>query len=130
MTVLARNGGDAGALFDLSGTVATNATWAEDVYFTEAGAPLDISGLDWKLTFRRSGETTSADITLSTVAGTLTVVADDNGHHRILRIGVAAGALSAYEGDFIADLASKDGAGAVMLWAHGTISFRPNPVTF
>ena len=34
------------------------------------------------------------------------------------------------EGDYISDLASKDGAGAVMLWAHGIISFRPNPVTF
>ena len=57
------------------GTVATNATWAEDIYFTEAGAPFDISGLDWKLTFRRSGGNTNADITLSSAAGTLTVVA-------------------------------------------------------
>jgi hypothetical protein len=130
MTSLARNGGDAGALFDLAGTVATNATWSEDIYFTEAGAPLDISGLDWKLTFRRDGEATSADITLSTAAGTLAVAADDNGHQRILRIDVAAGALGACEGEYIADLASRDGAGAVQLWAHGTISFRPNPVTF
>ena len=130
MTSLARSGGDAGALFDLSGTVATNAAWAEDIYFTEAGAPFDISELDWKLTFRRNGENTSADFTLSAAAGTLTVAADDNGHNRILRIGVGAGALSSHEGDFIADLASKDGAGAVLLWAHGIISFRPNPVTF
>jgi hypothetical protein len=130
MTSLARNGGDAGALFDLSGTIATNASWAEDVYFTEAGAPFDISELEWKLTFRLSSETTSADVTLSTAAGTLSVVADDNGHYRILRIGVAAGALGAYEGDYIADLASKDGGGAVLLWAQGTVSFRPNPITF
>jgi hypothetical protein len=130
MTSLARSTGEAGALFDLSGTVATNATWAEDIYFTEAGAPFDISGLDWKLTFRRNRENTSADITLSSAAGTITVAPDDNGHQRILRIGVAAGALNACEGDYIADLASKDGAGAVLLWAHGTISFRPNPVTF
>jgi hypothetical protein len=130
MTSLARSTGEAGALFDLSGTVATNATWSEDIFFSEAGAPFDISGLDWKLTFRRSGENTTADITLSTAAGTLTVVADDNGHQRILRIGASASALNAWEGDYIADLASKDGAGAVMLWAHGTISFRTNPVTF
>jgi len=130
MTSLARSTGEAGALFELSGTVATNATWAEDIFFTEAGAAFDISGLDWKLAFRRNGENTSADFTLSTAAGTLAVVADDNGHQRILRIGVAAGALSVCEGDYIADLVSKDGAGAVMLWAHGTISFRPNPVTF
>src|SRR5258708_6864728 len=130
MTSLARNSGEAGALFDLSGTVPTNATCPEDIYFTQARAPFDISALDWKMTFRRNGENTSADITLSTAVGTLAVAADDGGHHRVLRIGVAAGALNAYEGDFIADLASKDGAGAVMLWAHGTISFRPNPVTF
>src|SRR5882672_2614782 len=71
MTSLARNGGDAGAPFDLSGTVATNATWAEDIFFTEAGVPFDISELNWKLTFRRSGENTGANITLSTAAGTL-----------------------------------------------------------
>ena len=130
MTSLARSGGDGGALFDLSGTVATNATWAEEIYFTEVGAPLDISELDWKLTFRRDGEATSADVTLSSAAGTLAVAADDNGHARILRVNVAAGALSACEGEYVADLASKDGAGAVLLWAHGTISFRPNPVTF
>jgi len=130
MTSLARNGGDAGALFDLAGTVATNATWIEDVYFTESGAPFDISELDWKLTFRRDGEAASADITLSSASGTLAVAADDNGRPRILRINVAAGALSACEGEYVADLASKDGAGAVLLWAHGTISFRPNPVTF
>jgi hypothetical protein len=130
MTSLARNGGEAGALFDLAGTVATNATWSEDIYFTEAGAPFDISDLDWKLTFRRDGEATSADITLSTAAGTLAVAADDNGHARILRIDVGAGALNACEGEYVADLASKDGAGAVLLWAHGMISFRPNPVTF
>jgi hypothetical protein len=69
-------------------------------------------------------------MTLSTAAGTLAVSADDNGHLRILRIGVAAGTLGACEGEYVADLASKDGAGAVLLWAHGTISFRPNPVTF
>ena len=130
MTSLARSTGEAGALFEVSGTVATNATWAEDIYFTEAGAPFDISELDWKMTFRRSGGNTSADITLSIAAGTLTVAVDDAGHPRILRIAVAAGALNAYEGDYIADLASKDGAGTVMLWAHGTISFRPNPVSF
>src|SRR4051812_31522548 len=90
MTSLARNGGEAGALFDLAGTVATNATWSEDIYFTEAGAPFDISDLDWKLTFRRDGEAASADMTLSTAAGTLAVAADDNGHARILRIDVGA----------------------------------------
>lgn len=130
MTSLARSNGEAGALFELSGTVPTNATWSEDIYFTQAGAPLDISALSWKMTFRCDGENTTADFTLSTADGTLSVVADTNGYNRILRIAVAAGALNAYEGDYIADLASKDVANTVQLWAHGIVSLRPNPVTF
>lgn len=130
MTSLARSTGEAGALFEVSGTVPTNATWNEDIYFTEDGAPLDISEMVWKLMLRRNGENTSADITLSTDAGALSVVADDDGYNRILRIGVPAGALNSYEGDYIADLAAKDPAGKVTLWAHGVISLRPNPVSF
>ena len=130
MTSLSRSSAEAGALFEMSGTVATNATWAEDIYFTEAGAPLDISGMSWKMTLRCNPENISADITLSTDAGTLTVADDSNGYHRILRIGVAAGALNSYEGDTIVDLASKDGANKVILWAHGIVSLRPNPVSF
>jgi hypothetical protein len=131
MTSLARNAGQSGALFDLAGTVATNATWAEDIYFTEAGAAFDLTDLDFKMTFRCSPENTSADFTLSTDDGTLSIVEDaDSGVDRVLRITVTAGDLSALDGDYIADLASRDVAGVVILWAHGIVSFRPNPVTF
>lgn len=130
MTSLARSTGQAGALFEVSGTVPTNATWSEDIYFTQAGAPFDISLMSWKLTLRCNPENTSPDITLSTDAGTLSVVADSNGYNDILRISVPAGQLNAYEGDYIADLASKDAANTVQLWAHGVISLRPNPVSF
>lgn len=130
MTSLARSTGEAGALFEISGTVPTNATWDEDIYFTQDGAPLDISEMDWKLTLRCDPENTSADTTLSTDAGTLSVVADDDGYLRILRINVTAGTLNNYEGEYIADLAARDPADKVILWAHGVISLRPNPVTF
>ncbi len=127
MTILARSTGDAGALFEVSGTCPTNATWEEDIYFTEAGSPYDISGMDWKLTLRCNPENTSADITLSTDAGTLVITGDDD---NVLRISVDAGTLNSYEGDYIADLASRDVADKVTLWAHGVISLRPNPVVF
>jgi hypothetical protein len=43
---------------------------------------------------------------------------------------VPAGALNSYQGDYVMDLASKDPADKVMLWAHGVVSLRPNPVVF
>lgn len=131
MTSLARSTGEAGALFDVSGTVPTNATWDEDIYFTEAGAPYDISEMSWKMTFRCNPENISADFTLSTADGTLSIEDDDNGNDRILRINVTAGTLNSYEGEYICDLAAKDDAtGKVTLWAHGVVTLRPNPVSF
>lgn len=128
----ARSAGDTGALFDLSGTVPTNATWSEQITFMQAGSPYNISGMSWKMTFRCNPENSSPDFTLSTDdgSGTLTVIADSNGNLDILQIAVPAGQLNAYEGDYIADLASKDAANTVMLWAHGVVSLRPNPVSF
>ena len=131
MTRLARCAGDAGALFDLSGTLATNATWQEDIYFTEAGAAFDLTGLDFKMTFRGDPDSTTADIVLSTDAGTLSIETDDEaGVDRILRINVPSGMLNSYQGDYVADLASQDADGKVVLWAHGIVSFRSNPVAF
>src|SRR4029078_5876299 len=112
MTSLARHTGEAGALFEVSGTVPTNATWNEDIYFTENGAPFDISEMDWKLTLRNP-HNTSADVTLATDAGTLSIQDERHGHDRILRISVAAGTLNSDQGDYVMDLASKDPADKV-----------------
>lgn len=128
---LARNNSVSGALFEISGSVANNATWQESIYFTEAGSPLDISGLDFKMTFRCNGNSTSADYTLSTDDGTLSIVTDaDSGVDRILYINVSAGSLSGLLGDYVCDLASQDVADVVTLWAHGVVTFSPNPVSF
>lgn len=130
MVSLARDAQSSGALFELNGTVANNATWSEDIYFTEEGSAMDISGLDWKMTFRSCGESDTADFTLAIGSG-LSIVEDaDAGVDRILRITVAPGTLSSYSGDYVCDLASQDVADVVTLWAHGTVSFRSNPVTF
>lgn len=119
-----------GARATVSGIVPTNATWAEDIYFTEAGSAMDISGLEWKMTFRTDESSTSADFTIST-DDYLSIVEDtDAGVDRILRINVPAGTFSSYSGDYYMDLASMDGSSVVVLWAHGVVTFQLNPVSF
>lgn len=131
MTALARSNGASGAYFEISGEVANNSTWQEVIYFMEAGSPMVLTGLSFKMTFRSDGDSDSADYTLSTSDSTLTVQADaDSGIVNNLYINVAAGSLSALRGDYVCDLASEDSNGAVQPWAHGIISFRPNPVSF
>lgn len=128
---LARNNGFSGALFEISGAVPTNATWQEDIYFSDNGSPKDISGLDWKMVFRCAEGNNIADFTISTDDGTLSIVTDpDSGVNRILRINVAAGNLNVYNGEFIADLASRDDSGVVTLWGHGVVTFVYNPTVF
>jgi hypothetical protein len=130
MTSLARGNGRSGALFDLSGEIANNATWSEDIYFSESGAPSLLTGLSFKMTFRCRDDDTAAYLTLSTDTGALSIQNDDDGYARILRISVTAGDLASYRGDYIADLASKDVANSVTLWANGIVTFTPNPVSF
>lgn len=126
---LARTAGQSGALFEISGEIANNATWYEDIYFSESGAPLNISGLTWKMTFRADPNSDSADLTLST-DDSLSIEDDDDGYHRILRINVTAGNLSSYVGDYICDLAAQDSDDKVTLYAHGIVTFTRNPVAF
>lgn len=130
MVSLAKDSQSSGALFEVNGTIANNATWSEDIYFSEAGAAMDISGLDWKMTFRRDGGSSTAEFTLGIGSGLSIVEDTDAGVDRILRIVVVPGTISSYSGDYICDLASQDVSDVVTLWAHGVISFRPNPVTF
>ncbi len=120
-----------GALFEVSGAVANNATWQETIYFMQSGSPMVLTGLSFKITFRCDGERTNADYTLSTDDGTLSIVADaDSGIANNLYINVAAGSLSGLRGDYVCDLASQDVSDVVTLWGHGNVTFSPNPVTF
>ena len=89
-----------------------------------------LTGLSFQMTFRKSEDDTSADITLSTADGTLSIENDDDGFARILRITATAGTFSGYLGDYVADIASQDADEVVTLWAHGIVTFTNNPVTF
>lgn len=124
-----RNAGQSGAESIVSGTIPIYATWTEDIYFFDsAGAAMNISGLGFYFQFRKDGTNTGADITLSTVTGELSIVADGGSVNSILRINANDGVFSAWAGDMIADLLAVDGSDNVTLYSHGVISFTNNPV--
>jgi len=131
MSAIGKSNGSGGAYFEVSGEVANNSTWQENIYFMEAGAQMELTGLSFKMTLRCQPSDSTADYTLSTTDGTLSIVEDtDTGVSNILYINVPVGSLTGLCGDYVADLASEDQNGVVSPWAHGVISFRPNPVTF
>lgn len=126
MTVLLA--GQSGAESDISGTIAINATWSEDIYFFDSdGAAMDISNLDFEFQFRSDAEDTGATITLSTADTTLTLVADSGSVISILRILVDPGTFTAYVGDMVADLVATDATDNVTLYGHGIVTFTNNP---
>ncbi len=124
--------GDSSALFEIAGTVANNATWDELIYFYENGAGMDISGLSFQLQIRNDSSDTSASVTLSTTDSQLVIAADDGGVSSILRINVPYSTISGLEGDYIADLVSKDTSNDDKLvhWGHGILNFRQSPIAF
>ena len=110
----------------VSGTVSNGSTWHEDLEITENDTFItDAETWDWRFTFRASYAETPA-LTLSTDDATLTIV--QSADATTVQIRVAYTALSAIEGDYIADLASKDGAGRVIHWLHGVATFRNEPI--
>jgi hypothetical protein len=124
----ARTAGQSGAEAELSGTIAINATWSEDIYFrTPDGAAMDLTGLDFELQFRTSPDTDTTVKTLSITGGELSIETDDGAVDSILRISVTAGAFASYPGDLVTDIVAIDGSGAVTLYAHGIVSFVNNP---
>jgi hypothetical protein len=129
MTSLARSYGESGAESVVSGTISIYAKWSEDIYFRDPdGAAMDLTGLAFYFQFRSDASSTSADVTLSTTAGTLSIEADSGAVDSILRISVDGSVFSSYEGDMAADLVAVDGSGDEVHYAHGVVSFRNNPV--
>lgn len=129
MTVRLDAGGH-GALFDISGTVSNNATWDELLYFRENGAGMVLTGLSFQLQFRDDSLDTSARTTLSTAASQIVITNDSGGIPTILRINVAYTVISGLEGDYIADLTSKDANNKLIHWGHGVVTFRQAPTAF
>jgi hypothetical protein len=119
-----------GALFDISGFVSTGATWDEYIYFTSSGSGMELTGLAFQLQFREASSDSSAILTLSTADSELVITNDTDGNPTILRINVPYTTISAMEGDYITDLASKDGDDKLVHWGSGIVTFTKNPVAF
>lgn len=123
-----------GARALLSGTISNNVTWYEDVAMTSDGAAIDnAEDWSWTMTFRCYEEDDSAELTLSTSAGTLAI--SQGAESTTLQIRVPAASLSSMEGDRICDLksidtsdTSDDSAGLSIHWAHGVVTFLNGPV--
>lgn len=118
-----------GAECSVSGTISIYAKWSEDIYFYDPdGAAMDISDLDFYFQFRRCQDQTSADVTLSTDAGTLSIEENDGSVESILRISADAATFSSFPGDMIADLVAVDQSGDETHYAHGVVTFTNDPV--
>lgn len=122
--------GDSGALFDMTGAVANNATWDENIYFLENGSGMVLTGLTFRLQFRESSDDTSAVLDLTTTDSELVITNDDASVASILRINVAYTVISGLSGDYIADLVSKDSNSKITHWASGVITFKQSPIAF
>lgn len=126
---LFRSAGISSAETVVAGEISIFATWREDIYFFDPdGSAMDISAIDFMFQFRASPTDTDADVTLSTDAGTMSIVADSGAILSILRIAAPAGTFDQYEGDMIADLIGVDTSGNVTHYAHGVVAFRNDPV--
>lgn len=129
---ISRAAGSSGAESKISGEISIYATWNEDIYFFDPsdGSAMGLTGIDFELQFRKDAGQTSADVTLSITAGTLSLQDDSGSVKSILRIAAPAGTFTNYEGDMIADLVAQDVSDNVIHYGHGIVSFRNDPVAF
>lgn len=114
----------------VTGLVSNGVTWVETIILTdEDGNQLTgVASDTWQFQFRCDPQNDSADLTLSTTDATLTVT--EGATQTTLAISVPQDSLSALEGDYVADLVSKTGAGVLTHRAHGTVTFRNDPIAF
>ena len=123
-----------GARSIISGSVSNGATWYEDVSMTEDGSVIaDADTWDWTMTFRTDRTSDTADLTLTTGAGTLNVT--QGADASTLEIRVPKASLTSMDGDYICDLVSldttdvaDDSAGRSIHWGHGTVTFLNQPI--
>lgn len=115
----------------VTGLVSNGVTWVETVILTDQdGAQLtDVDADTWQFQFRADPESDSADLTLTTADGTLTVT--EGASQTTLAINCAQSSLTNLEGDYVADLVSKAVADSRLTHrAHGIVTFRSDPIAF
>lgn len=113
----------------VSGEVSNGATWYEECLLTdEDNEPLtDVDDHTWQFQFRKC-EGDTAELTLSTTTGTLTVT--EEAERTVLLINCPQSSLTNMCGDYIADLVSKAPSGRLYHRAHGRVSFKNSPIAF
>lgn len=127
---ITRTNGSHGAQNNVNGIISNGATWYETVLLTdENGDPL--TGVDadtWQFQFRCDPSSDSADLTLTTADGTLTITESTT---TTMLINVPQASLADLDGDYTADLVSKAASDNRLIHrAHGTVTFRTDPIAF
>ena len=115
----------------VTGLISNGATWYETITLTdETGAQLTGVAADtWQFQFRADAGSDTADLTLSTVGGTLTVT--EGASSTTLLINVPQATIDDMEGEYVADLVSKDSSDSRLTHrAHGIVTFRSDPIAF
>jgi hypothetical protein len=115
----------------VSGLVSNGATWYETIILTDENGDqlVDVDADTWQFQFRCDAGSDSADLTLSTTDGTLTVT--EGASSTTLLINVPQATISDLEGEYVADLVSKAASGSRLTHrAHGIVTFRSDPIAF
>jgi hypothetical protein len=120
-----------GAANTVSGVVSTGSTWYEDIELVQDDAPMTgVDGYVWVMTFRADRDD-AAFLTLSTTAGTLTILEDTS--VTLLKIRCASTRLTDMVGDYFCDIRATDadttidGESRIIHYAHGVVSFISEP---
>jgi len=125
-----RRVGNTAAECAMSGEISARADWNEDIYFFDPdGAAMSLTGITFYMQFRSDPDQESADVTLSTTAGTLSLVADDGAVTSILRIDVDDDVFSNYIGDMTVDLVGVDASSVKTHYGHGIVTVLNDPAT-
>ena len=115
----------------VTGVISNGATWYETFQIKDQNGD-DVTGLssdEFQFQFRCSGNDDNAVLTLSTTDGTLSI--DESDGVTTVTINVPQSTISSMRGDYVADLVSKAASDSRLTHrAHGTVTFRNDPVAF
>jgi hypothetical protein len=114
----------------ISGVISNGADWNETITLVDENGDqvTSVSADSFQFQFRCAEDETSATLTLSTSASTLTVT---EGATTTITIAAPQSSLSSLEGDYVADLVSKDSVTSDLTHhAHGIVTFRTSPIAF
>lgn len=123
----------------ISGSIAGNANWHEDLTITEDGTAISGSptGWEWRLVLRDGPtDNSSAVLTLTTIdnagpSGVDTLTISQGASATTVQIRVPYTTIQGIDaGDYYATLGSKDTDSRVIAWAAGIVTITDEPAIF